>query len=41
MKRSEQRIEPVSKDLLHVRVSSAICRYIRVEGLRVGDKLPS
>lgn len=41
MKRSEQRIEPVSKDLLHVRVSSAICRYIRAEGLRVGDKLPS
>jgi DNA-binding FadR family transcriptional regulator len=41
MRRSEQRIEPVSKDLLHVRVSSAICKYIRAEGLRVGDKLPS
>ena len=41
MRRSEQRIEPVSKDLLHVRVSSAICKYIRTEGLRVGDKLPS
>jgi GntR family transcriptional repressor for pyruvate dehydrogenase complex len=41
MKRSEQHIKPVSRDLLHVRVASAICRYIRAEGLRVGDKLPS
>lgn len=41
MRRSEQRIEPVSKDLLHMRVASAICKYIRAEGLRVGDKLPS
>ncbi len=41
MRRSEQRIEPVSKDLLHMRVSGAICKYIRSEGLRVGDKLPS
>ena len=41
MRRSEQRIEPVSKDLLHMRVASAICKYIRTEGLRIGDKLPS
>lgn len=41
MRRPEQRIEPVSKDLLHVRVASAICRYIRAENMHVGDKLPS
>jgi len=41
VKRPEQRIKPVSKDLLHVRVANAICRYIRAESLRVGDKLPS
>jgi DNA-binding FadR family transcriptional regulator len=41
MRRNEHPIEPVSKDLLHVRVSSAICKYIRTEGLRIGDKLPS
>jgi GntR family transcriptional repressor for pyruvate dehydrogenase complex len=41
LKRTEKNIEPVSKDLLHVRVASAICRLIRSENLRVGDKLPS
>ncbi len=37
----QRRMGPVPRDLLHVRVASAICRHIGSEGLRVGDKLPS
>ncbi len=41
MRRSAQRMGPVSRDLLHVRVAGAICQYIYAENLRIGDRLPS
>lgn len=34
-------IEPVTKDLLFMKVADAIARYIQQNGLRVGDKLPA
>ncbi len=41
VRRSAQRMGPVSRDLLHVRVAGAICQYIYAENLRIGDRLPS
>jgi DNA-binding FadR family transcriptional regulator len=37
----ETEIEPISKDLLHKKVSEAILSYIYRNGLKPGDKLPS
>ena len=35
-----ENIEPISKDLLHQKVSDSIIRYIFKNGLKPGDKLP-
>ena len=35
-----ENMEPISKDLLHQKVSDSIISYIFKNGLKPGDKLP-
>lgn len=41
MKKQPTNIKPISKEHLYVKVAGAIVAYIRREGLKIGDKLPS